>query len=107
LKKPIGSGLGLTKEQADQVIAQKMKKEKGIQEKKEHGTFMKQWRMERDAKYAEGVIVRKQEKVRIRQVKELMGQGLTIAPELLTPIPNPEAIWKSSDGRRRGKKEEK
>jgi DDE superfamily endonuclease len=97
LKKPIGSGLGLTKEQADQMIAQKMMKEKEIQEKKEHGTFMKLWRMERDTKHAEGVIARKQEKARIRRVKELMGQGLTIAPELLTPIPDPEVIWKSSD----------
>ena len=51
----------------------------------------------RDAKYAEGVIARKQERNRLRQIKELSKQDLAISSEHLIPIPDPEAIWKATD----------
>ena len=46
-----------------------------------------------------GVAARKAEKARVRKLKDLMRQGLTILPdsELLIPIPDPEAEWKATD----------
>ena len=52
---------------------------------------MKMWRMERDEMHVKGVAARKQEKTRIKQVKELEKQQAFISIELLQPIPDPEA----------------
>lgn len=69
--KPFGSGLGLTKENAEQMIAAKEQKEKKTEEIKQHNHFMKPWRIERDIKYTEGVAAREEERARVRKVKEL------------------------------------
>ena len=45
----LGSGLGLTKENAEEMIAAKEKQAKETEAKKQHQTWMKIWRMERDA----------------------------------------------------------
>ena len=67
--KPFGSGLGLTKEKAEQTIAAKEQREKRTEEKSQHNHFMKLWRIERDTKYNEGVTARKEERARVREVK--------------------------------------
>ena len=51
----------------------------------------------RDSVHAEGVIARKNEKIRIKHVKDLAKQGVSISGEMLNPIDDPEAIWKASD----------
>ena len=53
--------------------------------------------MKRDSVHAEGVIARKNEKIRIKHIKDLAKQGVSISDEMLTPIDDPEAIWKASD----------
>ena len=53
--------------------------------------------MKRDSVHAEGVIARKNEKIRIKHIKDLTKQGVSISDEMLTPIDDPEAIWKASD----------
>lgn len=53
--------------------------------------------MKRDAKYAEGVIARKDERARARKVKELETKGIVIPPDSnLHPIPDPDVIWKDN-----------
>ena len=47
--------------------------------------------------HAEGIIARKNEKIRIKHIKDLAKQGVSISDEMLTPIDDPEAIWKASD----------
>ena len=79
------------------MIIAKEKQAKETEAKKQHQTWMKIWRMERDAKYAEGVIARKQERNRLQQIKELSKQDLTISSKHLIPIRDPEAIWKATD----------
>ena len=61
----------LTKENTEEMIAAKEKQAKETEAKKQHHTWIKIWRIERDAKYAEGVIARKQGRNRLRQIKEL------------------------------------
>lgn len=51
--------------------------------------------VEKKAKYREGVEARKQERARIKKVKELTKAKQDIPPELRDPIPDPEAIWKA------------
>ena len=53
--------------------------------------------MIRDSVHAEGVIARKNKKIRIKHIKDLAKQGVSISDEMLTPIDDPEAIWKASD----------
>jgi hypothetical protein len=52
--------------------------------------------MKRDEMHAKGVIARKNEKARIKQIKKMKKQGVFIPTELMTPIADPEAEWKSS-----------
>ena len=53
--------------------------------------------MKRDSVYAEGIITRKNKKIRIKHIKDLAKHGVSISDEILTPIDDPEAIWKTSD----------
>ena len=79
------------------MIAAKEKQAKETEAKKQYQTWIKIWRMERDAKYAEGVIARKQERNRLLQIKELSKQDPAISSKHLIPIPDPESIWKATD----------
>lgn len=47
--------------------------------------------------YAKGVIARKKEKKRAKNVKELMRQNVSIPDHMLTPIEDSEATWKAID----------
>ena len=67
--KPFGSGLGLTKEDAKEMIAEKKQKNKKMEEKRQHNQFMKLRRMERDTKYAEEVTARIEERARVKKLK--------------------------------------
>jgi hypothetical protein len=88
---------GLTKEDAERAIAEKQQKEAETERRKEYNNMMRIWRMERDEMHAKGVIARKNEKARIKQIKEMKKQGVFIPTELMTPIADPEAEWKSSN----------
>ena len=52
------------------MIAEKEKAAAEAEAKKEGNAFMKIWRMERDTKIREGVIARREEKVRLRERKK-------------------------------------
>ncbi len=88
---------GLTKEDAERAIAEKQQKDAETERRKEYNNMIKIWRMERDEMHAKGVIARKNEKARIKQIKEMKKQGVFISMELMTPIADPEAEWKSSN----------
>lgn len=96
LKQQMG-GIGLTKENAMAELAAKLRKEKDQVKKKEENQFMKFWRQERDLVHTKGVAARKAEKARMKQVREMKMKGLTIPPELSTPIHDPEAEWKETN----------
>ena len=51
--------------------------------------------IEKKAKHKEGVEARKQERARIKKIKELTKLKQDIPPELQVPIPDPETIWKA------------
>lgn len=101
--KPPSSGLGLTKEAAMKMIADKERKEKEAEAKKQHNSFMKIWRMERDTMVSAGVASRKEKRARQRKLKELekelkkLGLVVPADSELRKPIPDPEAAWKATD----------
>ena len=86
----LGSGLGLTKENAEEMIAAKEKQAKETEAKKQHQTWMKIWRMERDAKYAEGVIARKQEEIVYQKLKSFQNKILLFPPSILFLFPIPK-----------------
>ena len=100
---PINSELGVTKEAAEKMIAEKEKKEAEVEAKKQHNAFLKIWQMERDTVIAAGVAARKENKARQRKFKELQKelkkQGLDVPSdsELCKSIPDPEAEWEATD----------
>ena len=95
--KPVNSELGVTKEAAEKMIAEKEKKEREAKAKKQHNAFLKIWRMERDAMIAARVAAPKKNKARQRKFKklqkELKKQGLDVPSdfELCISISDPEA----------------
>ena len=93
----LSGGLGLIKEDAERAIAEKQLKKKEAEKRKSHNNFMKMWRMERDQKHVEGVAARKDEKARVKNIKDLMKQEKPIPGHLLTPIEDPEAVWKTTN----------
>lgn len=46
---------------------------------------------------AKGIIARKDEKARIKRVKEFTKQGIAVPDKDLTPIADPEVHWKTTD----------
>ena len=89
--------LGLTKEDAKRAITERQRKDEQMDKKREHNNFMRIWQMKRDSVHAEGVIARKNEKIRIKHVKDPSKQRVSKSDEMLNPTDDPEAIWKSSD----------
>ncbi len=87
--------LGLTKEDADRVIAAKFQKKQNMKQKKINVNFMKMWRMKRKEMHSKGVTVRKVEKSRIKQMKEMTKNHLFISVELLQLIHDLEVEWKT------------
>ena len=66
-------------------------------ENKERRNYVAIWRREGKEMYAKGVIARKKEKKRAKNVKELMRQNVSIPDHMLTPIEDSEATWKAID----------
>lgn len=95
--KPSGTELGFTKEQADEMIVQKEKKEKEAETQRQHNAFIKIWCMKRDSKHAEGVTARAEKRARAQKFKELFGQSSIILSKLLVPIFDSEAHWKATE----------
>jgi hypothetical protein len=87
----------LIKEDAEQIIADKRKKEMETERQKEYNNMMRIWRIERDEMHAKGVLTRKNEKARLRQIKEMTKRGIFILVEMMTPISDPETEWKISN----------
>lgn len=90
-------GFGITKEHVKTIQAEKERQAQADEAKKTHKNFLKIWRKERDDQHVTGVVARKEERDRVRKVKELSTKGLTISPDLLIPIPDPEAFWNVTD----------
>lgn len=88
-----GSGLGLTKEKAQEMISEKIRTEKEVERKKTDNAFMKIWRPERDLQLANGVAARKSERARLKKVKELKAKGFPVPPELDVVIPDHSQFW--------------
>ncbi len=85
----------LTKENAKQAIVAKLQKKKDDKKKRVDAQFMRIWRMKRDEVHTKDVIVRKVEKVRIKQVKEMTKNHLFMFIELLQFIHDLEIEWKT------------
>ena len=58
---------------------------------------MKMWRMGQDQKHAEGVVARRDEKIRVKIIKDMAKQGSLIFSHMLAPIQDPEILWKATD----------
>jgi hypothetical protein len=86
---------GLTADDAQRKIDALNKKAEDAEQKRQRAVFLKQWRADRDQAYREGVKARARERARVKAVKELLKAKQDIPPELLDPIPDPEAIWKA------------
>lgn len=97
IKTPHSGSLGMTKENAERLIAEKHQSELIAEQKKERNNFMRMWRIERDDMYAKGVAARKLQKERVKNIKELMKQNVIIPDEMLHPIEDPEATWKATN----------
>jgi CRISPR/Cas system CSM-associated protein Csm4 (group 5 of RAMP superfamily) len=63
--------------------------------------------MKRDEMHAKGIIARKNEKARIKQIKKMKKQSVFISMELMTSIADLEAEWKSSNEMWNAKQEKK
>lgn len=94
---PFGVGFGITKEHAKTIQAEKERQAQADEAKKTHKNFLKIWLKERDDQHVTGVVARKEERDRVRKVKELSKKGLIISPDLLITIPDPEAFWNVTD----------
>lgn len=86
---------GLTARDAQQKIDEKKRKEEEEDAKRSKRALAKAWRYERDLKKREGVQARKEERERIRKVKELLVSKQDVPPELLIPIIDPQKIWEA------------
>jgi hypothetical protein len=51
--------------------------------------------MKRDEMHAKGVLARKNEKARLKQIKDMTKRGIFIFVEMMTPISNSETEWKN------------
>ena len=84
----------ITGKEALEQQEKKDQKEKKIELKKQQQIRDKIWRAERDETHKKGVEARKHERERKKELKALYQAKQPIPPELLQPIPDPEAIWK-------------
>lgn len=94
-------GLGLTKEDAVNALLAKMQKENEAEKKRVDA--MRMWRMERDEMHIKGVAARKDERNRVKKMKNFMKSSLasSIPDELTQSIPDPEAeVWKLEEEKR-------
>ena len=68
--------LGIIKENAFAIIIEKRRKENELAKKKKHNMYMKFWRTEKDDILTKKLIVRKNEKARIKKIKEFTKQRI-------------------------------
>lgn len=47
--------------------------------------------------HVKGVLARKNEKLRLKQIKDMTKRGIFIPVEMMTPIPDPKTEWKNSN----------
>lgn len=88
----------LIKEDAMLVMITKLNKEKETERKRVEGNFMKMWRMKRDEIHTKRIVVRKDERNRIKKMKDFMKSNLSsIFDELIQFISDSEAIWKATN----------
>src|SRR5436190_6404860 len=84
----------ITGKEALEQQEKKDQKAKKIELKKQQQIRDKIWHAERDETHKKGVEARKRERERKKKLKALYQAKQPIPPELLQPIPDPEAIWK-------------
>jgi precorrin-3B methylase len=75
--------------------------------RKKYNNMMKIWRMKRNKMHAKKVITRKNEKARIKQIKNIKKQNVFIFMKLIILIANLETNWKSSNEMWNAKQEKK
>ncbi len=85
----------LIKKNAEQIIADKRKKKMKTKRRKEYNNMMKIWRMKRDEMHAKEVLTRKNEKTRLKQIKEMTKRNIFTFVEMMTSISNPKTEWKN------------
>ena len=83
------------KKTAKTVIAEKLRNEKDTTKKREIVNFMKMWWMKRDEIQKKSVIARKDERTRLKRVKELMKQNIMISNDLVRLIVDSKVEWKT------------
>ena len=83
--------LGFIKKNVDIAFAAKLQKKTEFEKKRTNRNFMKMWRMKRNEMHVKKITVRKQEKLRIKQIKKLKKQWAFISIEMLQPIADSEA----------------
>ena len=108
--KPTCGGLGITKEDALKAMEKKRQEEARLEKKREHNNFMRGWRVERNKVLAKGVIARKDEKARLKRVKNYLKQGVEIPENDASPIIDPvvefkatNPTWLAEEARKKGK----
>jgi hypothetical protein len=72
-----------------------MRKEEEENTKRDKKAIAKAWQYKRDLKKREGVQARKEERERVKKVKQLMASKQDVPPKLLIPIPDPQKIWEA------------
>lgn len=88
--KPATGVLGITKEDALAAIAEKRRKEDELAKRREHNMYMKFWRTERDDVLAKGIIARRDEKARIKRIKDYIKRGVEVPDKDKDAIVDPE-----------------
>ena len=86
---------GLTAKDAQCILDERKRKEEEKNAKRDKRAIAKAWRYERDLKRKEGVQARKEERERIKKIKQLIALKQDISPELLVSIPDPQKIWEA------------
>ena len=89
--------LGIIKEDALAAITAKRQKEDEMAKKKEHNMYMKFWRTKKDDILIKELIVRKNEKIKIKKVKKYTKQKIEMSNKDKCAIVNPKIEWKVSN----------
>lgn len=76
---------------------EKNRKNEEIQKKKECNNIMIIWKNDRDVVHDINLEARKNEKARVKRVKNLIKQGVIISDDLLILILDPETEWKTTN----------
>ena len=95
--RPTGGISGLTREDAIQMRKDREKKEAKQEQAREKQAFLIIWRTERDLVNKQGIQARKEERKRLKTIKNLLKEKREVPLELGIPIIDPSINWKATD----------